>query len=912
MSTNKKRQISSGLLTVLLLLSCGAQASSISPEAGSPRIEWTPNGVLINDSIGRSTQKNPKIAGDGDGGHIIVWTDERDGYNDLYAQKIDEGGKLLWEWSGTSICREPKNQSSPQIISDGHGGAVIVWEDYRSDHSNIFAQKITFDGKIAWASGGVAVCTAGAAQLAPKIVSDGAGGAIIAWHDYRSGRGEDIYAQRIDTAGKTAWIKDGVPVSDAGGTQWYPEIISDGSGGAVIAWTDFRSGKGSDIYAQHLDQQGNPLWQADGLPVCFAQENQAYPKLTRDGKGGAIITWDDFRSDKFDIFAQKVDSSGKPLWKLNGVPVSVSDQNDERPEITWMLDGGAIISWISRRGDVTKVLAQRIDPSGKVMWGEKGVGISRASGNQENHKIITSRDGGAIIAWEDARRGLKNIYAQKISEGGLALWDLDGIVLCATEDDSELPELSASENNGVVVVWQDLRAGNLDIYAQGVSSDGSIEWIENGALVNSSLGSVAQQNPMIVLDGKDGHIIVWEDGRSGYSDVYAQKIDSKGKLLWGSEGLKLVGAPGIQKNPQIINTGDNSVVVAWEDNRSRSRWEIYAQKISDSGQLMWQPGGVLASSSSQSKSRLKIIRNGTGGALLVWQEDRGQLRQDIYAQKISRSGSPLWGNEGIAVCQSPSDQINPVLATDSGGGTIIAWVDYRTGTFNSDIYAQKITSTGQPLWLEGGVPVCTAPDSQKSPNIIEDGSGGAIISWSDKGGGGYDIYAQIIDKNGRPKLTIDGIPICQASGTQRNPKMSRNGADGTIIVWSDFRNANWDIYAQRMSGDGSLLWDEGGVPICTAPLTQYSPELVSGSWGTIIAWEDYRNAKSYNIYAQKVDYEGEFLWLRDGVPVCSGPDGERNPKIAPNGGGGAIIAWEDYRAGGFGIYAQKIKVISLE
>ena len=43
----------------------------------------------------------------------------------------------------------------------------------------------------------VTVCTAAEAQIAPHVVSDSVGGAIIAWQDFRSGTDADIYAQRI-------------------------------------------------------------------------------------------------------------------------------------------------------------------------------------------------------------------------------------------------------------------------------------------------------------------------------------------------------------------------------------------------------------------------------------------------------------------------------------------------------------------------------------------------------------------------------------------------------------------------------------------------------------------------------------------------------------------------------------------
>jgi hypothetical protein len=880
--------------------------------AETPQIEWLSNGILVNDSIGKSAQKNPKVVKSDGGSHIIVWTDERSGFNDVYAQRIDPDGTLLWGENGVAVCKDDRNQSSPQVCPDNAGGVIVVWEDYRGEDSDIYVQKLSREGKPLWSIGGVPVCQAKTSQLSPKIIPDGVGGAIVTWYDYRSGKGEDIYAQRISMNGELFWQKDGVAVCLIPGTQWYPEIISDDAKGAIIVWTDFRTGKGSDIYGQHLDPSGTVLWQEGGLPICFASENQAYPKITKDSRGGVIVIWDDFRDENFDVYAQRVTGDGKPLWKLNGIEIANSERDEERPEITWTEDYGAIVCWLSTFGDSMNLLAQKLNASGEALWSKKGASISKSGGGKERYKIITASDGGAIVAWEEANGGPKGIFAQKISEDGVTLWDIDGSPVCEVTDDCELPELAARDGDGAILVWQDKRAGNFDIYAQSILRDGGAEWNTNGLVVNSSFGSVPQQNPSIVYDGSGSHIISWEDGREGYTKIYAQKIDPMGTLVWKRDGLAVALADKFQKNPRTVASSGGSTITAWEDSRSGKNWDVYAQRLSADGRSLWAEGGLLASKSKFLKSNLRAVGDGGGGVILVWQEERSLTRQDIYAQKIDQSGATLWGDEGIAVCALQSDQINPAVAADDARGVIVTWVDFRMGLFNSDIYAQKINSKGKPEWKESGVAVCTAPDSQKNPDIVVSEGGGAIICWSDKGGGGYDIYLQSLDRTGKPLLTLDGIAVCSAAGTQRDPRISSDSAGGAIIVWDDFRAANWDIYGQRVDSRGNLLWAADGKVICNAPLTQYSPALVAGDWGVIIAWEDYRNGKAYGIYAQKLSLLGDSLWEENGVAVCAEKDGGRNPKIAPNGRGGAVIAWEDYRSGGSGVFAQKIRAIKID
>jgi len=86
-----------------------------------------------------------------------------------------------------------------------------------------------------------------------------------------------------------------------------PELVSDGWGGAIITWTDLRSPSTMwDIYAQRLDATGEPVWTIQGEPVSSALSTQAWPQIVEDGDGGAIIVWEDSRVDDSSVFPHRV------------------------------------------------------------------------------------------------------------------------------------------------------------------------------------------------------------------------------------------------------------------------------------------------------------------------------------------------------------------------------------------------------------------------------------------------------------------------------------------------------------------------------------------------------------------------------------------------------------------------------
>jgi len=189
-----------------------------------------------------------------------------------------------------------------------------------------------------WAANGVALCTAQpSAQYTPTITSDDAGGAIVTWFDFRSGTSPDIYAQRVNASGTAVWAANGVALCTAVLDQQHPTIAPDGTGGAIVTWFDSRSGN-QDIYAQRVDTSGTALWTADGVALCTATGGQQYPTITSDGAGGAIVTWQDYRSGNYDIYTQSVKATGL-IGDLNPYPMILSVRDVPGDQGGWVRIG---------------------------------------------------------------------------------------------------------------------------------------------------------------------------------------------------------------------------------------------------------------------------------------------------------------------------------------------------------------------------------------------------------------------------------------------------------------------------------------------------------------------------------------------------------------------------------------------
>ncbi|MBU0574554.1 MAG: hypothetical protein KKH83_08790, partial [Candidatus Margulisbacteria bacterium] len=129
----------------------------------------------------------------------------------------------------------------------------------------------------------------------------------------------------------------------------------------------------------------------------------------------------------------------------------------------------------------------------------------------------------------------------------------------------------------------------------------------------------------------------------------------------------------------------------------------------------------------------------------------------------------------------------------------------------------------------------------------------------------------------------------------------------SIVVWEDFRQGNWDLRGQKLSGSGKMLWGEEGSWISLNPGTQYSPRVKEVSEGTLVAWEDFRSGERYHSYLQLLSPGGNSVWQEGGQVPAGSNGGGRGPDLAliSHQDNAFVLAWKTDNS----IYAQKYLLI---
>lgn len=452
---------------------------------------------------------------------------------------------------------------------------IITGSEVETYETNTFYYPKTHlanDIDLPWAySNGIPIYAGSGSQQYPQLCSDGNGGAIIVWLDSRGGTLKEIYVQRINYRGVSQWTDEGVLICTTCEEHERPQICSDGKGGAIITWMDDRYTP--DIYAQYINSSGNIQWITNGIPICTGLWPKEDPQICSDGEGGAIITWSEDRdlTSNYQIYAQRVDSEGIAQWTINGELISTTGTYNLFPQICGDGKGGAIITWAESTN--WNIYARSINFEG-VLQSLEDIPICTENNAQLYPKICSDENGGAIITWQDHRSGI-DIYAQRINSNGDTQWINNGSLISDWSDSSSRPELCPDGNGGAIITWSQ---GSTNIYAQRINFSGDIQWVTNGIPI--CLAIDYQHDPQIARDGNEGAFITWSDHRNGNSDIYAQQVNSTGHIQGPTNGFPICIATNVQTGHQICSGGRGNAIIAWIDDRfDWGTYDIFGQKI---------------------------------------------------------------------------------------------------------------------------------------------------------------------------------------------------------------------------------------------------------------------------------------------------------------------------------------------
>jgi hypothetical protein len=667
--------------------------------------------------------------------------------------------------------------------------------------------------------------------------------------------------------------------------QEEPAIAFDGTNFLVV-WQDDRSGY-SDIYGARVTPQGTVLDPA-GFVVSQAASYQQSPALAYDG-ANFLVVWQDYRSVSYsDIYGARVTPQGTVL-DPSGFVISRAAYDQESPALGF---GGAnfLVVWEDERsGDSSVIYGARVTPAGTVL-DPAGVVISSAA-DWPRFPAVAFDGANFLVVWEDYRGGDGDIYGARVTPQGTVL-DPNGFVISQGTSYRGSPAL-AYDGANFLVVWEDRRSGsNYDIYGARVTPQGTV--LEPSGFVISQAAD-DQYYPALGFDGAN-FLAVWQDYRNNRdtSDIYGARVTPQGFVL-DPNGIVISQARYNQYVPALGFDGANSLVV-WQDRCSGTAYDIYGARVTPQGTVL-DPAGFLISQAARGQWSPALGFDGTN-FLVVWTDERG-VSYDIYGARVTPQGTVL-DPAGFVISQATYDQWSPALSFD-GASFLVAWQDYRNSPDTADIYGARVSQAGAVL-DPAGIPISTAVTSQQQPAVSFDGTN-FLVAWEDYRNGPYaDIYGARVSPTGAV-LDPAGIAISTATYGQGSPAVSSDGTN-SLVVWTDSRcGSSWDMYGARLNRAGTVL-EPAGILVSAAAGWQGSPAASFDGTNFLVVWQDDRSGTYSDIYGARVSRAGVVLDTA-GIPISTAASWQYCPAVSFDGTNWLVV-WQDQRSGSYDIYAARV------
>jgi hypothetical protein len=465
-----------------------------------------------------------------------------------------------------------------------------------------------------------------------------------------------------------------------------------------------------------------------------------------------------------------------------------------------------------------------------------------------------------LVAWTAYLDTLVDVgvHATRVTPDGEVL---DPECIMVDSLDGLDPVIGFDGTNYLVVEWG---AGIL-----GVRVTPAGEVLDSTAIVISSSSGWQQA---LAFDGTN-HLVVWEDYRDSVSQVYGARVSPGGTVL-DTVGIAIGTGPHRMVCPAVTFDGTNFLVV-WEVCDSAIAW-ISGTRVSPAGQVL-DSGFVLDSASQLDDWYGPTATSDGTNSLVVWHDFALGMRGAL----VATDGSVV--DSGIAIAPADVGYAGHAALYD-GSDYLVAW---KAWSPVDCILASRVSCAGVVLDTPGVHVSAPAQSWTDNPAVAFDGDR-YFVAWDDDRTYCPNIYGARLTRQ-MGMLDTTGIGISRGINTQRWPAAAFDGSN-YLVTWTDDRNMSGAIIGARVSASGANL-DPAGIPICTLGFRRdYSAVAFDGT-NYLVAWSDGRRNDSADVYAARVTPDGSVLDPR-GIPIAVGGEMHSLPAVAFNGSN-YLVVWGD-------------------
>ena len=843
---------------------------------------WQENGIPIRQGVHIEWQRT---ICPGDPGQIIfVWSDTRYGSRNVFAQKVDSTGALLWGDEGSAVTNLPGRQEDPVAITDGDGGAFIAWVDYRFDEEgDIFIQHINNQGNRMMDDNGEALARVDGRHLTINMCTDSLGGVFVAWQDKRNLLDDDIYGTHISSNYEIIAPSSGVSIIQMNGNQGAKSLEYAGNNEATIIWSDTRSGSGNDIYSQKINMNMEKIFVDEGLEISVTPELETTPRTTYMNNDTSFIIWQS-GTESTDIYYNLLTSDGMVFAE----PMQLCSYSSSKayPRVKRNQLGEVFVQWIDYRNDPTQGshYYQKISSEGDISWDQNGVQLD-VGGDDHHARFSAGNNGELFVYWERGTFPNVDIMYQAIEPDGSLL--LDNAQYISNLSGYQSMPNTLFNNNGSFVVYSDESNGSIDIRVQRLDVETASFEINGFVAMNGLDGDIEYP---IANHINDNLVINWVDARNG-KKVYGSILDDSGiyPTLVNGLGLTQFDSYTFQlENEPVSLLAYDHLFTAVFDAQSGAKL-IRINKFDMELQMQWPAGGYIVNQSTADQRKVKLFET-YDGVGVVWSEIRDEVDFDLFYQRFDPDGQIQFDSSGITLLDGVwvDNYVEGIYSTPDSN-FIIIWVDDVWGA--GSLKFQKYNLNGEIAvgWPNQGYELSSIGDPEKLKGQIINSNDGILVAWEESYNFNKNIKANIIHWDGTLEWE-NGLLLTSAENDQINLDLAiEESSQTSLVVWEDFQNGNdLNIVGQFIDLSNNSLLNEN-VIVCNNEVYQQSPVVQNVHDGNyLVVWEDERGFLNNNpvlsggldIYAQVVSPDNGIIYSENGIVLCQEYHDQKTPQIS--------------------------------
>lgn len=448
------------------------------------------------------------------------------------------------------------------------------------------------------------------------------------------------------------------------------------------------------------------------------------------------------------VLCSLVSSRALAQWSSDpAFNLAVADRSGEQTQskILPTSDGGCYISWFDNASGGYDVYAQRLDSSGVEQWPHNGVLVAdRSFSSTQDYGIAVDADDNLILCYRDDRAGGIQIGVNKLQPDGTLAWGSGGVILSNTSAFIGNTKVAATSDGHYVVGWSE----DGVLVLQRLNTDGTPQWapggIQHAPAMNSY--SLADLHPSL-----DGSVIASWVHSGGFADprhLNAQRFDSSGTALWNGGDRVIVfdgGSLQIGYFPQFVPDGSGGAVLAWYSNSGNR--DVYLQHLTADGVERFQHNGVPASiEANRTDLASDVVYDAArDDAYVVWvQTNSLQNGYGLYAQRY-RAGVRQWGDNGLEI--RPHDAGQEAFATAAFSDDVFMAFAFDREN-DALVVGYGFNAAAEPLWSGGMTTVCANLTGKSRLDAAVNACGDAILTWGDGVTSSRNILAQNVHTDG--------------------------------------------------------------------------------------------------------------------------------------------------------------------